>query len=139
MAIKMKKVLLVIIAALALFMTHSTANAQKKTKIADGVYLVTYGKIAVIEDDNTQQSISLSVEKRKDSSGRPVYDVLCGNKYTKGLAKTALKGGITSALSAAGAALGGPGGAALGATISAYVNSIASNIYDDVCDYYKDK
>ena len=49
----MKKVLLVIIAALALFMTHSTANAQKKTKIADGVYLVTYGKIAVIEDDNT--------------------------------------------------------------------------------------
>lgn len=135
----MKKILLVAIAALALFMIPNTANAQKKTKIADGVYLVTYGKTAVIEDDNTQQSISLSVDKREDSSGRPVYDILCGNKYTKGLAKTALKAGITSALSAAGAALGGPGGAALGATISAYVNSIASNIYDDVCDYYKEK
>ena len=68
-----------------------------------------------------------------------MYDILCGNKYTKGVAKTALKGGITSALSAAGAALGGPGDAKLGAIISTYVNSIASNIYDDVCDYYKDK
>lgn len=135
----MKKIIVALIAVFAFLFITDNANAQKKTKIADGVYLVTYGKTAVIEDDNTQQSISLSVEKREDSSGRPVYDVLCGNKYTKGLAKTALKGGITSALSAAGAALGGPGGAALGATISAYVNSIASNIYDDVCDYYKDK
>lgn len=37
------------------------------------------------------------------------------------------------------AAIGGLGGVALGATISTYVNSITSNIYDDVCDYYKDK
>ena len=135
----MKRLLVIILSVFAFLLIPCNANAQKKTKISDGVYLVTYGKTAVIEDDNSQRSISLSVEKHEDRSGRPVYDVLCGNKYTKDLAKTALKAGITSALSAAGASLGGPGGAALGATISAYVNSIASNIYDDVCDYYKDK
>lgn len=127
------------IALLAFFLVPSNANAQRRTKISDGVYIVNYANTWTIEDDNTQQSISLSVDKREDRSGRPVYDILCGNKYTKGVAKTALKGGITSALSAAGAALGGPGGATLGAVISTYVNSIASNIYDDVCDYYKDK
>ena len=127
------------IALLAFFLVPSNANAQRRTKISDGVYIVNYANTWTIEDDNTQQSISLSVDKREDRSGRPVYDILCGNKYTKGVAKTALKGGITSALSAAGAALGGPGGATLGAVISTYVNSIDSNIYDDVCDYYKDK
>ena len=131
--------LITMIALLAFFLVPSNANAQRRTKISDGVYIVNYANTWTIEDDNTQQSISLSVDKREDRSGRPVYDILCGNKYTKGVAKTALKGGITSALSAAGAALGGPGGATLGAVISTYVNSIASNIYDDVCDYYKDK
>ena len=127
------------IALLAFIFVPSNANAQRRTKISDGVYIVNYANTWTIEDDNTQQCISLSVDKREDHSGRPVYDILCGNKYTKGVAKTALKGGITSALSAAGAALGGPAGAKLGAVISTYVNSIASNIYDDVCDYYKDK
>ncbi len=128
-----------IIAFLAFFLIPSNVNAQKKTKISDGVYLVNYANTWTIEDENTQQCISLSIDKREDRSGRPIYDIFCGNKYTKGVAKTALQSGITSALSAAGAALGGPGGAALGATISRFVNSIASNIYDDVCNYYKDK
>lgn len=128
-----------IIAFLAFFLIPSNVNAQKKTKISDGVYLVNYANTWTIEDENTQQCISLSIDKREDRSGRPIYDIFCGNKYTKGVAKTALQRGITSALSAAGAALGGPGGAALGETISRFVNSIASNIYDDVCNYYKDK
>lgn len=128
-----------IIALFGLFLIPDSAKAQTRTKISNGVYLVNYANTWTIEDDNTQQCITLSIDKREDRSGRPVYDILCGNKYTKGVAKTALKRGITSALSAAGAALGGPGGAKLGAIISTYVNSIASNIYDDVCDYYKDK
>lgn len=135
----MKNIKFMTIALLAFFLIPGNADAQTRTKISDGVYLVNYANTWTIEDDNTQQCITLSVNKREDRSGRPVYDVLCGNKYTKGLTKTALQGGITYALSAAGASLGGPGGAALGATISRYVNSIASNIYDDVCDYYKDK
>lgn len=133
------KNLLFIIAVLALFLIPNTANAQKRTKLADGIYLVTYGNTAVIEDDNSQQSISLSIERREDNSGRPIYDLLCGNKYTKGLAKTALQSAISYGLASAGAALGGTAGAAFGAYVSKYTNSIASNIYDDVCNYYKDK
>ena len=125
-----------IIALFGLFLIPDSAKAQTRTKISNGVYLVNYANTWTIEDDNTQQCITLSIDKREDRSGRPVYDILCGNKYTKGVAKTALKGGITSALSAAGAALGVP---ELGARIGKYVNSIASDIYDDVCDYFKDK
>lgn len=134
----MKRYLTLIIALLSIFIGVN-ASAQTRTKISDGVYLVRYGNTAVIEDENSQRSISLSVEKHEDNYGQIVYDIFCGNKYTKGIAKTALKGAIAAALTSAGSALGGPGGATLGATISAYANSIASNIYDDVCSYYGER
>ena len=118
----------------------------ERYRIGDGLTLVTYGNTAVIEDDNTQQSISLSIERHEDSSGRPIYDLFCGNKYTKGVAKTSLQVAIsyiiTSAASSMGAAAGPGGavaGATIGATVSKYASNIASNIYDDVCDYYKDR
>ncbi|MBQ8939120.1 MAG: hypothetical protein IJ047_02725 [Paludibacteraceae bacterium] len=118
----------------------------ERYRIGDGLTLVTYGNTAVIEDDNTQQSISLSIERREDSNGRPVYDLFCGNKYTKGIMKTSLQVAISSIITSAAASVGasgGPAGAAagasIGATISKYANNIASNIYDDVCDYYKDR
>lgn len=135
----MKKIILALIAVFAVLMISDNANAQKKTKIADGLYLVSYGNTCVIEDDNNQQSLRLKVDMRKDGSGRPIYDLLCGNKYTKGIAKTALQGAITYGLASAGAAMGGASGAAFGAYLSKYANSIASNFYDDVCDYYKDR
>lgn len=128
-----------IIALFGLFFIPDAAKAQTRTKISNGVYLVNYANTWTIEDDNTQQCITLSIDKREDRSGHPVYDILCGNKYTKGVAKAALQSGITSALSAVGAYYGGPKGAAFGATISRYANLIALNIYDDVCDYFKDK
>ena len=118
----------------------------ERYRIGDGLTLVTYGNTAVIEDDNTQQSISLSIERHEDSSGRPVYDLFCGNKYTKGIMKTTLQAAISSIITTAAASIGssaGPAGtaagASIGATVSKYANNIASYIYDDVCDYYKDR
>lgn len=154
----MKKIFLAIIAVFTLLMIPNNADAKKRTKISDGVYLVSYGNTFVIEDDNSLQSkslINLSVKRREDESGRPIYDILCGNKYTKDIAKTSLKLALTSVITTsaasiggavAGAATNGAGavagaakGAAIGAIISDYAKSIASNIYDDVCDYYKDR
>lgn len=135
----MKKVLFILVSILTLLGISFNADAQKRTKISDGVYLVSYGNTAVIEDDNNQRSISIEVQKKEDNSGRIVYDIFCGNKYTKGIIKTALKGAISSALVAAGSAISGGSGAVLAGTISAYANSIASNIYDDVCAYYGDR
>lgn len=122
-------------------MIPNNADAQKRAKIKDGVYLVSYGNTFVIEDDNAQQSkplVNLSVKRREDNSGRPIYDILCGNKYTKDIAKTSLKLTLSSVITSAATTIGGVGGAAVGGIISTYATSIASNIYDDVCNYYKD-
>lgn len=153
----MKNVFLAIIAVLAFLMIPNTADAQKRTKISNGLYLVSYGNTYVIEDDNSQQSkpfVTITVERRKNSFGQEVYDVLCANKYTKDIAKTALKKALNTAIvsaaskigaAAAGGATGGAAaiagaasGAAIGQRISSYATSIASNIYDDVCNYYRD-
>ncbi len=121
-------------------------NAERY-KIGDGLTLITYGNTAVIEDDNTQQTISLSINRRTDSYGQTVYDIMCGNKYTKGIIKQGLKDAIAIALpitaAAIGESFGGPAGQAVGATIAVkitpYVNTIASYIYDDVCTYFENK
>lgn len=142
---KMRKLLLLF----AAFITFSaTICAQERTKIADGLFLVRYGNTAVIEDDIHQCTLQLKVEKtsQKDSHGQQVYNLFCGNKYTKGVAKTTMKAAITALITKAsatiGGAVGGPGGAAAGITagafISQYANSIASNFYDDVCNYFSD-
>lgn len=127
----------------------SAVFAQERTRIADGLYLVRYGNTAVIEDDIHQCTLQLKVEKtnQTDSHGQAVYNLFCGNKYTKGVAKTTMKAAIsaliTKASAALGTAVGGPGGTAAGITVGAfisqYANSIASNFYDDVCDYFSDK
>ena len=153
----MKKYIFVLVAFIACLFAVTDVSAQKRSKIKDGVYLVSYGNTYIIEDDNSQQSkplIKLSVERREDKSGRPVYDILCGNKYTKDIAKTSLKLALSSVITSAAAAIGGAvggastggagavagaaKGAAIGGVISSYATSIASNIYDDVCNYYKD-
>lgn len=142
----MKKILIALVAVLAFVLSSNEVDAQQRTKLADGFYLVKYGNTYTIEDDKTQQCITLSVERRKDNYGRPIYDIFCGNKYTKGLIKTTLQSGITRAFTSAGAAIGASvsGGAAtvtgasIGAFLSRYANDLASLIYDDICDYYGD-
>ena len=133
--IMIKKILLCCLFALPFFGFGGESFAQNRTKIIDGVYLVRYGNVAVVEDDINQKTWRLSVnaEEKKDSQGRPtgelIYELACGNKYTKGLTKFALSGAITTSLTA----VAGPYG-----TVTAQVaNMIASTFYDDVCEYYK--
>ena len=107
-----------------LFANTTTANAQQRTKIVDGVYLVRYGNTAVVEDDINQKTWNLSVEaeEKKDSQGHPtgelIYNLACGNKYTKGLTKMALSGAISVSLSA----VAGPYG-----TVTAQVATIKTH------------
>ena len=138
----MKKVIIILLS----FVLCAPLFAERYS-FGKGITLVTYGNTAVIEDENNQMSISLSIEREEDSSGRPFYNLFCGNKYSKHIIKTGLKAAITSIVTSAAATVGtsiaGPAGtvkgATLGASISPYVNSIASDIYDDVCDYFGDK
>lgn len=142
----MKKVLLFLLTLLA---CGSVIFAQERTKIADGLFLVRYGNVAVIEDDIHQCTIQLKVEdtKQKNSYGQQLYNVFCGNEYTKGIAKNTMKYAITTMITSAatkiGAATGGVAGAAAGATVGSYIsqyaNSIASTFYDDVCNHFAEE
>ena len=129
----MKKVLLIIASILLVL---PMTQAQQRTKIVEGVYLVRYGNTAVVEDDINQRTWNLSVtaEEKKDDLGRKVgeyvYTFACANKYTKGLTKYALKGVIVSTLTSATVGVG--------AITAAVAATIALSYYDDVCDYYKD-
>ena len=129
----MKRILLIIATFL---LALPFVQAQQRTKIIDGVYLVRYGNTAVVEDDINQMTWNLSVtaEAKTDNMGRKVgeyvYTFACGNKYTKGLTKFALKGAIVTTLTSATVGAG-----AITADVAA---TIALIYYDDVCDYYKD-
>lgn len=129
----MKRFFLICLATLGLL---PMLQAQQRTKIIDGVYLVRYGNTAVVEDDINHMTWNLSVtaEEKKDDMGRKlgeyVYTFACANKYTKGLTKFALRGAIVSTLTSATVGVG-----AITADVAA---TMALIYYDDVCDYYKD-
>lgn len=139
---RMRKSLFILV---SLFICAS-AFAERYS-FGNGITLITYGNTAVIEDDNTQQSISLSIEKREDSYGQSVYDILCGNQYTKGVTKQLIKDVLSVAIPAATEAIGTSStfgaasgvGASIGVAITPYINSIVSNIYDDACEYFGDR
>lgn len=122
----MKKLLILFIAVFGIVFS---GNAQQKTKIADGVWLVRYGNTSVLEDDIHQKTWQIAVTREQKSVGDWVYTVACGNKYTKAVTKF----GITSAVAAGVVYVsGGYVNAGLAKTIAGYV-------YDDVCDYFGDK
>lgn len=129
----MKKLLLIIA---AFMLALPFVQAQQRTKIIDGVYLVRYGNTAVVEDDINKMTWNLSVtaEEKTDNMGRKlgeyVYTFACANKYTKGLTKFALKGAIVSTLTSATVGAG-----VITADIAA---TMALIYYDDVCEYYKE-
>ena len=122
----MKNILIAIIASL-LFVFN--ANAQQRTKMADGIYLVSYGNTFVIENEILQRTETLSVKQEKNSFGEEVYEVLCGNSYSKTVAKYALTGAVSAALTASG----------VGAWATGLAAALTSTIYEEVCDYYGDK
>ena len=130
-----KKILASLLFVLAVFGFSNTALSQTRTKIVDGVYLVRYGNTAVVEDDINQMTWNLSVtaQEKKDSQGRStgelIYELACGNKYTKNLTKFALAGAITTGLTAEA----GP----YGAVTAGVATTIANTYYEDVCEYYR--
>lgn len=109
-----------------LFANTAIGNAQQRTKIADGYYLVNYGGTQVIEDDNRQMCVEVKVQKAvKDSYGQQLYNVMCKNQLVKDVAKEGLSAAIKSALTAAGVPI--PGWV---------IGRAVSYIYDAVCNYY---
>lgn len=126
----MKKILLICFAVIGLAFT---ANAQERTKIKDGLYLVSYGKSVVIEDEVNQRSISMEIAQEgiDQRNGEMVYNVVCG-KWTKRVVKYGLKVAVAEGIKAAAVTEG----ASLAISAAA---ELANWIYDDVCEYYGEK
>lgn len=126
----MKKVLLICFAVVGVAFT---TNAQERTKIKDGLYLVSYGKTVVIEDEVNQRSISMEIAQEgiDQRNGEMVYNVVCG-KWTKRVVKFGLKSAVAAGIKAAALTEG----ASLAVSAAA---ELANWIYDDVCEYYGEK
>lgn len=123
----MKRIGMILLCFISLFFIGEEAFAQQRTKIADGYYLVSYGNVQVIEDDNREMSIQVKVEKaEKNDYGEQLYNVLCKNQTIKAIG--GLKQAITRALNAAGVPI--PGWV---------VGPAVTYIYQKVCDYYGEK
>lgn len=118
----MPKFLSLTIAIIAMICCAESVSAQQRTKVADGVYLTTYGNVTVIENDNTQQSIQIKVVE-SDS----MYDILCGDTVVKTVAKAGLTEGIALVIQ---------GYTTIPKWVSrAVVRYIVDKIYDGVCEY----
>lgn len=120
----MKKVLSLMIALIAIICCAEPVSAQNRIKVADGVYLVTYGNVTVIENDKTQQSVQIKVVKSKS-----MYDILCGDTVVKTVAKAGLTEGITTVIQSY---------TLIPRWVSrAVVGHIVNKVYEGVCDYYR--
>jgi len=115
-----------LVAVFATLFGVTNVNAQERVKMGQGIYLVSYGNEFVIENDNTQQTISLSINKKTNSAGEEVYQVLCGNSYTKTVAKYALSSAISGAVAASG----------VGSWAAGLAGALTATIYEKVCNYY---
>lgn len=126
----MKRLLLIVLVFLT---TVGCANAQQRTTIEDGVYLVTYGDKLIIEDDNRGQSISVEVYKQISDrqNAEVMYKVVC-NKYVKTVARWALREAIGEGVKWAAATYG------LSLSVSAI--ALAADLgYEAMCDYLDNK
>lgn len=128
----MKRFALFLVALLSIVI-GTNASAQNRTKVGDGVYLVTYGSTAVIEDEKNQRSISIEISQESidRQNNQKIYKVACG-KWTKRVVKDGLKAAIAGGIAASGATGG------TSAIVSA-ASTAALYIYEDVCDYYGEK
>ena len=126
----MRRILSICITILCLFFVFPFhANAQERTKIADGYYVVNYGNVSVIEDDNRQMSIEIKVETAaKNNYGEQLYNVLCKNDIVKTVAIEGLSAAISAALSAAGVPIP-----------SWVLGPLVGYVYESVCSYYKEE
>lgn len=125
----MKNTIVLLIAMFAVV----AANAQDRIKVKEGLYLVSYGNTAVIEDNENQRTISLSVTKeiKDQQTGEATYNVVCG-KWSKRVVKDGLKAAIAGGIAASGVT----GGTSIMISAAA---TLANYIYDDACEYYGEK
>lgn len=120
----MKKFLMVLMALAALFLVTNTASAQKRTKVGDGIYLVTYGDVTVLENDNTQQTIQIKVTKSDN-----LYDVFCGNQTVKRVTKAVLRKTIKGLLTKVTLGMSWAG--------EVIIDEAVNITYDSVCNYFE--
>lgn len=123
----MKRILFIVLSVLCLlFANTENGHAQQRKKIADGYYLVDYGKIQTIEDDVRGMCIEVKVEKAgRNSFGEQLYNVLCENQLVKGVAIGGLSEAISKALTAAGIPIP-----------KWVIGPAVGYIYEAICDYY---
>lgn len=124
----MKKYLLVAIALIACLFSTTNVSAQTRIKVKEGLYFVSYGSSAVIEDEVNQRSISIQItqEISDQRTNQKVYNVVC-EKWTKRVVKDGLKLAIAGGIAVSGTS----GGTSLMISAAA---TLANYIYDDVCD-----
>lgn len=128
----MKKFLVLLIMILGLV---SSAFAETKSYKNGEVTAYLSGNRVEIIDNNNNTCIVISATSHRNSAGETLYNLACGNKYTKNLTKLALKSAIATLITGAASAAG-PGGLVAGSAISAVATSIAGDAYDDMCDYF---
>lgn len=113
------------IAIVAIISCSISTYAQQRTEVSNGIYLVTYGNVTVIENDSIQQSIQIKVQENGDN----LYDIICGDTIVKTVAKAALVEGISAVIQ---------GYTAIPRWVSrAVVGHIVNKVYEGVCEYYR--
>ena len=121
----MKKIYALTLALIAIFCCTLNMSAEQRTEVSKGIYVVTYGNVTVVENDNTQQTVRIKVQKKDDS----LYDILCGDTVVKTVAKAGLKAGLAYSIQTY---------TAIPAWLSAAViGRIVDKAYDGACDYFR--
>lgn len=103
----------------------SSLSAQQRIEVGKGVYLTTYGNVTVIENDNTQQTVQIKVQKKDDT----LYEILCGDTIVKTVAKEGIKQGIAYTIQTYTAIPSWLTRAAIG--------HIVDKAYNGACDYFR--
>ena len=128
----MKKLLFILF---LVFGVVSSAFAEEKSYKNGQVTAYLSGNRVEIVDNTNNVCIVVSATTSKSSAGDILYNLACGNKYSKNITKLALKAAIATLITGA-ASSAGPSGTAAGAAISAVATSIAGDAYDDMCNYF---
>lgn len=109
--------------------SNQNSSDRGRMKIADGLYLVNYGKEVIIEDDINKRSISITISQENIDyqTGKKIYTVACSG-WTKQVFKEGLKLAIEYGIRTYGGTK----------NIADYAGKLSGIAYDAVCDYYGD-
>lgn len=111
---------------LSCFCLALAVMAQSRTEVSPGIFIVRYGAVCVIENDNTQQSVRIKVVKSKS-----LYEVFCNDTLYRSVAKSGLKAAIQ------GAIISASGGTSGGWAAGAVAGDASERIYRWACEKLK--